>query len=769
MKKTLLLFLGIFIIYSLSAKDIKGTVYGLSTTNIKEPLSFASVYWSDASNGVSTNDDGTFTISEPKKFPAKLIAGFIGYDSDTIIVTSINDKLEFTLHVASNTLDNVVVIGRRAANYISKLAPIKTEVISAAGLCKMACCNLAESFENSASISVGYSDAVSGARQIRLLGLSGIYTQMLDENRPDMRGLATPFGLSYTPGQWLESIQVAKGMGSVLQGYESITGQINLEYRKPTTPEPFFINLFVDDMWRTEANIASSLQLSPKWYTTILAHGSIDTKKHDGNDDGFLDEPLKKQINLANRWLYTADNGAQLRFGVKGLYEERESGQMDFDKNRLRDTTQYGTEIDNKHFNAYVKLGIPVGKPHIHEEGEEEHEHEEEEAMQPNIAFMADYSFHELNSFFGLKDYNGKENTASLNVLFQSGFGKNHRYTLGASGRWNNFKEQLQDVWFTPSSARKDSITNLDREELVAGLFGEYTFSYDDKLTLVAGMRADYNSLYKWLFTPRVTVKYNFTEQLILRMTGGRGFRAANVITDNIGMLATGRQIYIDNNLDIEDAWTYGGSFSWYFKLFQDENASISVDYFRTEFANQILVDQERDLSKVWIYNLDGKSYSNTYQIDFSVAPFERFTAMATFRYTDAKSSYKTNTPVNELLRERPLTDRYKAVLNLQYATRMNIWTFDFTAQVNGETRLPDFVTTHDKYSPVYPLFFAQITRKFKGVDIYLGCENIFNYMQHDPIINAHDPYDQKFNSSVIWGPLMGRKIYAGLRFTLFN
>ena len=765
MKKSLLLFLGIFIIYSLSAKDIKGTVYGLSTTNTKETLPFATIYWADASTGVTSNEDGAFSIAEPKKFPAKLVASFVGYNPDTITITSANNNVEFTLHVASNTLDNVVVVGRRAANYISKLAPVKTEVISAAGLCKMACCNLAESFENSASISVGYSDAVSGARQIRLLGLSGIYTQMLDENRPDMRGLATPFGLSYTPGQWLESIQVAKGMGSVLQGYESITGQINLEYRKPTTPEPFFINLFVDDMWRTEANIASSLQLSPKWYTTILAHGSIDTKKHDGNDDGFLDEPLKKQINIANRWLYTADNGAQLRLGIKGLYEERESGQMDFDKNRPRDITQYGTEIDNKHFNAYVKLGIPVGKPHVHEEGEEEHE---EEAMQPNIAFMADYSFHELNSFFGLKDYNGKENTASLNVLFQSGFGKNHRYTLGASGRWNNFKEQLQDVWFTSSNARKDSITNLDREEWVAGVFGEYTFSYDDKLTLVAGMRADYNSLYKWLFTPRVTVKYNFTEQLILRMTGGRGFRAANVITDNIGMLATGRQIYIDNNLDIEDAWTYGGSFSWYFKLFQDENASISVDYFRTEFTNQILVDQERDPSKVWIYNLDGKSYSNTYQIDFSVAPFERFTAMATFRYTDAKSSYKTNTPVNEL-RERPLTDRYKAVLNLQYATRMNIWTFDFTAQVNGETRLPDFAVTHDNYSPVYPLFFAQITRKFKGVDIYLGCENLFNYMQHDPIINAHDPYDQKFNSSVIWGPLMGRKIYAGLRFTLFN
>ncbi len=691
-------------------------------------------------------------------------AGIGGYAVDSLAAPRDSSDVDLD----GNVLGDVVVMKRRAANYNSKLTPIKTEIISAAGLCKMACCNLAESFENSASISVGYSDAVSGARQIRLLGLSGIYTQMMDENRPDMRGLAAPFGLSYTPGQWLESIQVAKGMGSVLQGYESITGQINLEYRKPTTPEPLFLNFYIDELLRTELNVASSLQLSSKWNTAILAHGSIDPLKHDGNGDGFLDEPLKKQINLANRWLYTADNGAQLRFGVKGLYEKRDGGQMDFDKGAVRDTMQYGTGIENKHFNGYVKLGIPLSKPHVHEEGESEAEHEESE-INSNIAFMADYTYHELNSFFGLKDYNGRENTATFNVLLASGFGKYHRYTVGLGGRWDKFDETLDDVWFVNKQQNNNTL-DLGREEWVGGVFGEYTFSKDDKLTVVAGLRADYNSLYKWLVTPRVTVKYNFTDNLILRMAGGRGFRAANVITDNIGMLATGRQIYIENDLKIEDAWTYGGSFSYYFPLFQDNKASIGFDYFRTQFTNQVLVDQERDWGKVWLYNLDGRSYSNTYQIDFSVEPIERFTVLATFRYTDAKTAYYNSAPGVNSLRERPLTDRYKAVLNLQYATRMNIWTFDFTAQLNGQTRLPNFaIVDGDEYSPVYPMFFAQITRKFKGLDVYLGCENIFNYMQHDPIIDAAHPYAQDFNSSVIWGPLMGRKIYAGLRFTLFN
>ncbi|MDR2801927.1 MAG: TonB-dependent receptor [Prevotellaceae bacterium] len=664
-------------------------------------------------------------------------------------------------------LDEVVVTGRKAGNYISRIATVKTEVISSAGLTKMACCNLAESFENSAGITVGYSDAVSGARQIRLLGLSGNYVQMLDESRPDMRGLAQPFGLSYTPGQWLESIQIAKGAGSILQGYENITGQINLEYRKPVTPQPLFLNLYLDGFLRTEANVASSLQLSEKWSTILLAHASTDPKKYDGNHDGFIDEPVKRQLNLANRWTYIADNGVQLRFGVKGLYEQRESGQMDFDFNRQRDTTGYGSNIENKHFNAYVKVGVPLRI------SQQPRDDLSAAPAASNIAFIADYTFHELNSFFGLKNYNGRENTATFNTLFQSGFGKYHTYTAGVSFRWDDYQELLEDAWLTNDRQQRSNAINLDRREITGGLFGEYTFAYKDKLTLVAGMRADYHSLYRWLFTPRATLKYQFSDRLILRASAGRGFRTANVVADNIGILATGRKIQIAEDLKLEEAWTLGGSLSWYLPWGYDGNASISVDYFRTNFTNQVLVDAERYLyeppqnySTYWIYNLQGKSYSNTFQIDFSMQPAERFTVLAAFRYTGAKTAY-----AYDRLRERPLNDRFKALLNLQYATRMNIWTFDVTAQLNGVTRLPDVetISNGNRYSPAYPMFFAQVTRKFKGIDVYLGCENILNYMQDDPILHADDPYSPLFNSTVIWGPLMGRRIYAGIRYTLYK
>lgn len=768
MKKIVLLLAGSLSLFTLPAQNVRGVVYGVSPTGDKTPLSYASVHWHGehgAHGAVAADEHGRFSIPRPSAWPATLMASFVGYASDMRSVASDTTFVELFLHEGA-ALDEVQITGRQAGLYNARLTQLKTEVITAAGLQKMACCNIGESFENSASISVGYSDAVSGARQIRLLGLSGVYTQMLEENRSDMRGLATPFGLSFTPGAWLESIQIAKGVGSVLQGYESITGQINLEYRKPTTPEPLFLNLYLDRFGRTELNVASSQPLSGKLFTTLLAHGSVDPMKTDGNSDGFIDEPTKKQINLANRWLYVADNGAMLRFGIKGLYEKRDGGQMDFDPSRPRDTAQYGTGIENTHINAYVKIGVPLGDPAPATGSPDNAPDGAAAESVTNMALIADYTFHDLRSFFGLKTFDGTEHTANLNALFQSSFGAGHDYMIGAGLRRDVYRQELLDVW-RPASGRtlQTASTNLDRNETVGGLFGEYTFSYNDRLTLVAGLRADYHSLFQWMITPRATLKYTVADRLILRASGGRGFRTPNAIADHIGVMATGRQIAIDEPLDLEDAWTYGGSATGYFSLFQDDRASLGFDFFRTQFASQLLADQESDLARVLIYNLDGQSFSNTFQIDFSTTPAERFTVMATFRYTDAQTAYRAGR-----LRERPLNDRFKAVVNLQYATRMNIWTFDFTAQWNGQTRLPDFaVADGRRYSPVYPLLFAQITRKFRSLDLYVGCENIFNYTQPDPILRASDPYDAGFNSSVVWGPLMERRIYAGLRFTLFT
>lgn len=745
MKKIILIFTSLLLTASMAySQAIPGVVYSKNAqSDAKEPLAFAYVYWLETGNYLETDEKGKFTFTLTGNRNATLVATSIGYKNDTIVADKTTTSLEFVL-LGLNELEKAVITAKQEGNYLSKMTPIRTEVITAAGLCKMACCNLAESFENSASVTVGYSDAITGAKQIRLLGLSGIYTQMLDENRPVMRGLASPFGLSYIPGQWLESIQIAKGPSSVINGSEAITGQINLEHRKPTTEQPLFVNLFLSNMLRTEANVVSSLQLNPKWYTVLFGHFSTDPKSHDANKDGFRDEPQTMQFNFGNRWLYAPENGIQLRFGFRALTDDRVGGEMDFTKDIERSIYQpWGSNIKNKGVNGFVKLGIPLNFDNSQ-----------------NIALVADYTYHQIDSYFGLKDYNGKQNSVFANLMYQNIPNDSHRMTFGASATIDNFSEKLND--WSPSMNPAYGFKDLSRKENSVGVFAEYTYTLGEKFTGVADLRLDYNNLHGWLFAPRANIKYAFTDNLVVRASAGKGYRSPNVIVDNMGMLSTSREIYIEDNLDMEEAWTYGGNITAYLNIGYEGNSYLSFDYFRNDFNKQLIVDQERDLSRFWLYNLDGRSFTNTYQADFSVYPFKGFNVIATFRYTDAKVSMH-----GKGLVERPMSSKYKGVLNLQYATRMNIWTFDFTAQINGPTKLPDFMP--DEYSPAYPMLYAQVTRKLKSVDIYAGVENITNYKQPNPIISADNPFGPDFNSTVIWGPLMSRKFYIGMRLTIWK
>ena len=665
-----------------------------------------------------------------------------------------------------DSLEAAVFVDRQAGNFLSKGKELRTEVISAAGLCKMACCNLAESFENSASVTVGYSDAVTGARQIRLLGLSGVYTQMLDETRPVMRGLSAPFGLSYVPGQWLESIQIAKGSSSVINGVECMTGQINMEHRKPTDEKPLFINAAVMSDSKMDFNIASSLQMGYNWSTVILGHVSGNLYTHDMNSDGFLDEPMMLQFNLANRWLYQADNGIQVRFGVRALQDARLGGQVlkdadgreviyDYKSYTLQNTDNvdpWGSDIFNRSINGYVKVGVPLN-----------------EDNSQNIALIADYAYQDMDSYFGSTKYIAGQHSAFANLLYQNVISDSHRFTLGLNGTFDRYDEDfrrqvvLQDVDF-------NTVTDL----MNAGAFGEYTYHYGEKVTAIAGLRGDWFHGHGFNVSPRVTLKYMPIDEIVIRANGGRGLRYSTPLVDNIGVFSTGKQFKgsYDSHI-LEDAWTVGGNITYYMPFGASSNTYLSFDYFRTQFGQQMVVDYERNPGEIWFYPLDGKrSYTDNYQVDFSVDPFEGFNVTATFRYTNAMIELE-----GKGLVEKPMTGRYKGVLNLQYATRLNKWIFDFTASMNGPCRVYEFMKDMDGiterngkyYSPVYPLLYAQITRRFKGWDVYVGAENLTNFTQKNPIVGGDNPRQASFDASCIWGPLMGIKAHVGFRFTLWK
>ena len=775
MKKITFILLAIFTcIVSVSAQNVTGKVFDAQG----KPLPGASVYWADTSVGVATDLEGKFSLYRVKGNDA-LVATFLGYTNDTIRVEQKMREVEFRL--SEGVVVDAVVVEGGLGNYIRQDGLLKSENISFAGLCKMACCNLAESFENSASVTVGFSDAISGARQIKMLGLAGTYTQILDENRTIMRGLSAPYGLSYTPGMWLSSIQVSKGISSVTAGHEAITGQINLEHRKPTDEERFFLNLFLDSHLKPEFNISSAMPVTKdkRLSTVILAHGAYGTMNHDGNKDGFRDTPLARTGSVANRWLYQGENGEQVRWGVKYLYDHRIGGQMSYKtamhkdsyfdngvswRENWRNNKIYGSEVENQEAGAYFKIGMPVGEAVYDKESNEE--------LRSNIAIVVDYDFFNESSYFGAdKEYFGRQHMTTANAMYAHYFTPRSSLISGvsASSRW--VKERLFD-WV--GGATPTNLLTPNRNESEVGAYTEYTFNLKDKLSVVAGIRYDYAFYFKkHLITPRAHIKWNITPTTVLRGSVGLGHRPTDIITDNIGVLATGRAVKVemDSRRRMEKALTAGGSLSQSFSTFAPNDLTISVDYFYTRLFNTVIVDQERDADNIYIYDMGGMSRTHTAQIDITWTPIQRFDIFATFRYTDSR--YTINHNGVPMLVERPLVGRYKALINLQYATNMRKWVFDVTAQLNGPARIPtqtgNMADSHlSNGGKPYPMLFAQVSRRIKRWEIYLGCENIIGFKQKEPIIMADDPYSTAFNSSLVWGPLTGQKVYVGVRFNLY-
>ncbi len=741
MKNSIFIALLLFSMLTSAQKiQINGKILGLSENGESKPLPFANVFWLGTTQGTTTDSEGVFEFSVVKPPSNRLVINFVGFQNDTIKIDKRKtQKYEVTLKSVDVKLETVEVKARQSGSYISQLKPLKTEVITTAGLQKLACCNLSESFENSATVDVGYTDAVSGAKQIQMLGLAGIYSQMMYENMPFLRGLSSPFGLSWVPGSWMQSIQISKGSASVVNGYESITGQINIEYKKPEhADERFFLNLYGSNEERAEINVVASHKLSESVSTNLLAHGSSQQKLMDHNNDGFLDAPKSSQINIFNRWSIENGDRGHTQIGIGVLKEDRVGGQVLAQNNQFwLDSNQYKFEAKTERYQAFAKSGLRL-----------------DEDGCTSIGLQLSGTYHKVESYFGRKAYDASQKSFYSNLIFQSELGHNkmHKYNLGLSYQYDNYNEELL-------------ADTMLRKESVPGAFAQYTFD-TEKFTAIAGIRSDFHNLHGTLLTPRLHLRYTPIAHLVFRASVGKGYRTPSLVAENLGYLASSRTWVINNPLGLEEAWNYGLNVTKTFKINEKREAVLTVDFYRTSFVNQVVVDLNQDVHKVLFYNLDGTSYANSGQIDFTVELIDRLDVTLAARYNDVKVT------MNNVLAQKPFVSKFKGLFTISYATKFNKWQFDLTNQYNGIMQLPDTQQNPEKYrradkSEAYFLVHSQITRRFKHLDVYVGAENLGNYTQHHPIIGADDPYGYYFDSSMIWGPLTGRMFYAGLRYTL--
>ncbi len=721
------------------AHVVKGVVLEEDNKGNFKPLSNATVLWLGTQQGMVTDSTGLFAIPH-NGINSRLVVSYTGYKADTISVT---DMSELKIVLASQKqLREVTVTSKMRSTYLNNFSPVRTQTMTGAELLKAACCNLSESFETNPSVDVSYNDAVTGSKQIQLLGLSGNYTQLTVENLPGPRGIATPLGLNSIAGPWIESIQLTKGMGSVANGYESIAGQINVELKKPENSEALLANLYVNDFGKTDVNLNLSAKLSKKWAAGLLLHEDfLNNTTIDFNKDGFRDQPTGNTLSLVNRYKFDNSKGVLAQFGIKVLNDKRTGGDVAFDPGTDKYTrNHYGLGITTKRYEGFAKIGYVFP-----------------EKKYKSIGLQLAAIDHTQDAYFGMTTYNATQQTFYSNLIYQSVITTTaHKFRAGLSFVYDKYNEDFNNL-------------NFKRTEMVPGVFSEYTFTPNEKLSAVAGVRADHNNLFGFFVTPRINLRYEPVTGTTIRASAGRGQRTANIFAENTSVFVSARQVDIIGaaagkayGLQAEVAWNKGISIDQKFKLFSND-ALFSVDFFRNDFARQVVVDVE-NARMVKFYNLVGKSYSSSFQAELSIEPVKKFDVRVAYRFFDVKTTYS-----GQLL-DRPLIAKHRAFANLAYA--VSGFKFDYTFTYNGKKRLPNTLYNPppyqlDTYSPDFILMNAQVTKtigKKIPVDIYIGAENLLNYYQHNVILAAAEPFGQYFDASVVWGPVTGRMLYAGLR-----
>ena len=711
---------------ALAFGQIRGVVQGADSVQTK-PLKNVKITLLGAGTTVFSNEDGTFEILLGKQNPDTLLFVAKGYRSDRLVVTRSDRFLALNVVLISGQLvQDIVVNGQKQPHGISKMKTLHVEELTSAEFRKAACCNLSESFETNATIDVSMSDAISGAKKIQMLGLDAVYTQLQFENIPFLRGLESAHGMSVIPGTWLESIQITKGTGSVVNGYESMAGLVNFEFKKPQEMPRLGINAYQNRFGRSELNLQGGLQLNERWHMGLFGSGAAIYGNIDDNQDGFRDQALSNTFNLLQRFSYQGPR-MEAQLGVQAYSDNKLGGQTTYTRAQ---PIGYGMELESEHLSLFSKTGFFGKKP------------------AQSLGVIAQLKFQNMSGLYGLRTFTGTEKRAYLNAIYDDIIGSaDHKIKAGASFQYLSLSQWAGQ----PFGAQ---VVGSERTEWVPGVFAEYAYS-GNRLSAVVGARFDQHNLAGAQFSPRAHLKYALSPQLDLRLTGGRAWRLPNFVADNLSLLASSKTWIADQALLPEISWNIGASLVQGFS-FKKRKGSLSLDAYHTRFSQQLVADRDTLSGAVVFKNLQDNSLATVIQAEFSYAVLKGLDLRLAYKFQDVRALF------DGTLQTQVLLPRQRLFANMAYQTRNNRWNYDLTYSRYSAVRLPQGGT-----GQAWGLLNAQVTRNWKALELYAGGENLLNVMQHHPIVGVQDPFGENFDATEIWSPIMGWNVYLGLRYTI--
>lgn len=741
MTKYILSFFGLLLANIVNAQHINGTIY--SSDN--KALDGATVRWLDGTVGAYSNTEGKFDL-EPEKGKTKIIASFLGFQNDTISIKNTQDKLKIVLKSVLK-LDEVTIAAKRQDQFVSTLKTRNVESVNSLELKNAPCCSLAESFETNATVDVVQTDAVTGTKEIQMLGLKGLYTQILLENRPDLSGIASSYSMDFIPGSWIEAIQISKGASTVANGYQSITGQINVELVKPFSDKAIFVNGFANHEGRYEANVHLNHNYHSPWSQGLLLHTSGQQFRGDQDEDGFIDNVLRSTYTGMYRLFYSGSI-INAQFNALVLDDNRKSGQFAHDSELDSQGSYYHILQNNKRYEAFGKVAYLGLK-----------------GKQESIGFQWHAFQHQLDNTFGLRDLAAKETEMRATLLYKNNLiNDDNTITAGITGIYNKSNQSFDGQ-------------NIDLNDNTGGLHAEYTYGSsvaceeDDKplfwknFGLILGMRLDNHATNGWFVVPRLNLKYNFTDNSIVRLSAGRGLRRGKPFTDYINRMANNKQWVVEPDLQLEDAWNLGGNFTQNFTV-AERSGQLTVDLYNVNFKNQMILDADADIHKILVYNLKGKSHSTTLQIAGQYELLNGLNLRAAYKYSQVEIDYQKG------YRQAIFIPKDRWLFNLNYKTSDKKWIFNTIANYTGTMRLPDSGDVPSNISNIssdntkaYWRFDFQVTRSFANFEIYSGVENITDYRQDNPILQNDMPFGEYFDAGRVYAPLNGRMFNIGFRY----
>lgn len=637
-----------------------------------------------------------------------------------------------------------VAITEKSQQEVSTLRTRNIETIGESEFKKAACCRLSESFDNSGAVSVSETDAVTGAKEMEILGLRGIYSLMTFNNIPDFTGLAYPFSLDMIPGTWLNEVAISKGISNAVNGSNGFSGQVNIATKDAFNDEPLFVNMYGNTLGRYEANLHLNKLLNrPGFGIGAYLHGSKNLNSIDQNKDGFLDVPLAQQLNGLLRFTVKQYKNIEGQMDLQFVDDQRTAGQLEDLPGRL-----YSSNTQAKRF----MWGGNIGYVGFDKEGR-------------SVGFKYKYAQDNLTANFGRLNYEGKQNHLYLQGLYEDRFGEgDHIIMAGASMVLDNLDEKYFD-------------TPRVRTERTPGVYVEYSYNpeisnanpaFGKRIGIVASVRSDFNNLYGTQIAPALALKYNFTEDIVLRTNVGKGFRTPYFFTDNLSSFTNGRPIELLDEPMAEEAINYGGSFTLKQKI-AARPFSVNIDLYQTIFQNQIIVDMESSPEKVQVYNLRGNSNTTSF---LAAINYQLFNGL------DAKVAYKWNKNIYDQISgpvEKMMQPRHRMLLALHYTTPNKKWELssnthwlskqEYLVRENTANGLRMIRTEADPYL----VLNAQVTTKWKNFDIYVGGENLTNKTQADPIQGWQTPDSNTFDVTQVYAPIVGIRGYIGFRWSPFS